>query len=1737
MRISASLALVAAGLLGHSTAQAVGYGSPNGSPSGNPSGANPNGAPGNAPGSVPGSAPGTVPGSVPGGIPNSSPGSVPGSIPGGAPGSAPVGNPNGVPVTVPGSNPGSFPSSVPGGAPGSIPSFLPGGFPGSVPSILPGGVPGSVPSIVPGGVPSSVPSSVPGNGNVPGGSPNGSPGSLPGGGVSGSPTCGLTRTSTVSVFVTVFPTVSQVSPDGSLPSGSSTGGFDPNGSSPGSSGPDGTNPNGSNPGSSGPDGTNPNGSNPGSSGPEGSSPDGSTPDGSSPGGSSPGGSSPYNTVAQAPNPTEPPTLTTSSVKGAIKPFTTLTIDIWGSGSDGSSDPSNGSGAGNDNGSGADGNSGAGDNSGPTNGSGTGNDSGPGSPDDGSNSGPGDNSGPGNSSPGNSGPGSNSGPGGNSGPGSNSGSGDNSGPGNSGPSNSGPGSNSGPDSGSGPENGSGSAPSAAVPAPQYTGSNDAPVGSPGDSPEISPGGFPGGLPGGPSASTQFPAPMPSQTVGSENPGNVPSGIPDQQASGSLPVTTQAGPQVPAGNFPGNGVSGSLSDPYVTVTGADGLPTVVNGGSGSLPYPHVTVTGADGLPTVVNGGSGSTSPNPYVTITGADGLPTVVNGGNGSPVNSNPYLTITGADGLPTVVNGGSGSLPYPYVTVTGTDGLPTVVNGGNGSPVNSNPFVTITGADGLPTVVSGGNNVPQGQGQPAPTSGSFPAGNGQGLPSDGSIPQAPSGPLPQGPAGGSGSFPQSGPQGGVTTCATFTVIGPNGLPTVADSTWVIPLSTPAGLDSAGRPGAGVIQGTLSPIPIDASGTFPTAGFPIPGSPLGGPGGSGVTTCTSYTVTGADGLPTVVHSTWVIPAATPTVGAPAGVPGPIVTQGSLPSAGPAGIPTGITVVTGAPGGAAAITTCTSYTVIGTDGLPTVVDSTWVIPAPDQTIAGIPGGPSSASVASDALPNGIPSGLITQVSPFPGSPTAGPGGPGGPGIPGDGGITTCTSYTVIGPDGLPTVVDSTWVVPEPSGPPTAPGSPSFVSNGLPSGLPSGIPGQITASPGSVPPGNAGGLGGVTTCATYTVIGPDGLPTVIDSTWVNPSPVGVQTALPGNPSFVSNHGLPSGIVTGVPGQITGAPGAQSPGGPPGAGGFTTCTTFTAIGADGHPTIVDATWVIPAGNGLPTATNLGLPSGLPQATVTGGPQPYPPANSDAGPITAVTTAVIIGPDGKPTPVVQTVVIGASSALAATAGAPQGTVAGIPAPPPSGPVVSTGGLSPFPSGYPSLGEYGPVNSVASGADAASNLGGLITSGTITGTRTSTITAIVDPASNTILPGGAGGPPPAYNDPWGNGAPGAGIGQNPSGNYGPVPTDATLWPASSAYGPVPSPASSTPCTTTTLQTSTWINVISEQTTSYTFAYPLTTLATVTVSPAKRFFRRQESSLEASSAWTNSSSVASQTLSESTSSVASLSSALSSTDSSSSVAISASTSAVDSTATSASASSTASVCPTGGRIGNTTLNFDADTPGPIFNPQEDIWFSQGFLVAPPSSQQFLPYVPSSGGQVVEFVPPTLSNTTTTGSGDVAQIGVGPNVAKPCFKFDFLGANLGCDAKGNEQWCEFEVSAYRYNETSASEGSIAWSETKRVPACPTFAQGGCALTPVEFDGYNNITSILITVRVGGELRVWWGDDFKVGWNDNTCAAATCRASVPAMRVKRKTVESALRRGVWTWTPSGLQRLDDELVWESMN
>ncbi|KND89099.1 hypothetical protein TOPH_06323 [Tolypocladium ophioglossoides CBS 100239] len=1129
---------------------------------------------------------------------------------------------------------------------------------------------------------------------------------------------------------------------------------------------------------------------------------------------------------------------------------------------------------------------------------------------------------------------------------------------------------------------------------------------------------------------------------------------------------------------------------------------DGGSGAAPYDHPG-TGPDGDTTATLGGFPGGSPNGPTCV--MQGITTVfvtvyptspVSSADGSfPGGSGPGQTVTNTQ-FPTRTIRVSPVDPAQATQSPFTTRTIDIWGDGPGSGGDSGTLATVSGSaspvtSGAPP--SDGSSVPGGYGEntgaswPNPTatdspgpdgtyggtavSAGYPFGAGPTAVPDGS-PYGQDNPAPAtansgvpGPDGGSpwytvvtdtnvewatgsaglsqvtilsehtitiGAAPTDAPSNGESvTCVTTT--GADGRQTVLE--W--PAGNPQ--DNGGQPitsGVGILTDNGSGAP-QAVTTLVNPPWPgVTGSNVDGatpPGGAGMsTTCTTFTVLGTDGIPTVVHSSWVVPQGVPVTGASGALP----TVFSAPAQ-PQNIPNG-----------AGITTCTSYTVIGPDGKPTVVESTLVLPGAANTQAGVPAN----------LPNGVP----IQVTSLPGSP--GPVESGGSGS--QGGVTTCTTYTVLGTDGRPTVVDTTYVVPGPAATP--------VGANIPGGVVAGAPSQVTLGPGSPQPGNVGGPGGITTCITYTAIGPDGKPTIVESTEVMPASNAVPTAGPVN------------FPTVVPGQQTDLPQGISVGNL-----ITTAVTVDILGPNGVATPVIETIVFtPAdaqGPALPTGTTLGYPSMAPQQQLTYLPQGIPPFTSSNNAITTCVTVQILGPNGIPTPVVQTIVLTPSATgISFPTASPIVNTAGLPAPA-SGPVVA--------SGVPSLDAYGAavpnVQTVVSPSlVSVDNL----PAGTVTGTSISTFTIVAGPNGIPVLSAATGLPLASYGSSDENGVPAPNGGQLPAGGYG-WPTNAGLYgPLSSLF--VPQAAGSV----TTLQTSTWTNVIPQQTTTYTINFPLTTLATVVAPAGKRASLAVDTRVEQLDGHPI-------------------------------------TFVPSSTPSAGNGGSSSAMCPAGGQIGNTTVNFDNVKPGPLFNPTGDMWFSEGFLVAPPSAQSSQSFVASSGGQLVEFVPPSLSSTPATqGSGDIAEIGVGPNSANPCFRFDFFGADLGCAAQGNEKWCEFEISAYTYNNGTSNEQSIAWSETKRVPACPNFPNGSCSLTPVEFAGYTNITSVLITLHVGLELRAWWGDGFKFGWTDNTCDAASCRARAVPHRVKRETVESALRRGVWHWTPAGLQRLDDEYIWESV-
>ncbi|KAG6033422.1 hypothetical protein E4U19_006553 [Claviceps sp. Clav32 group G5] len=578
-----------------------------------------------------------------------------------------------------------------------------------------------------------------------------------------------------------------------------------------------------------------------------------------------------------------------------------------------------------------------------------------------------------------------------------------------------------------------------------------------------------------------------------------------------------------------------------------------------------------------------------------------------------------------------------------------------------------------------------------------------------------------------------------TC--WTVTGSDGKETVVESTVVtnqdnsgIQSPTTVATVTSGSLGA---QGDSSNLPQQTPVTTITAGGSVPVYT-----GTGMTTATIITILGNDGVPTVVHSTWVLQTG-PITAAASGV-----------------LPAEPTISTQEAQGHD-VTSQTTYTVIGPDGRPTVVESILVIPV--------------SVVLATELPQNLPNGITVQATPSSAPETLVSG------LEVPGATVTCSSYTLLGSDGKLTVVETTYLVSGPTGT-------SGVS-GMSPGVVTGIPSQITAGPSQVVPAQVSPQA-LTTCITYTVIGTDGLSTVVESTIAMPSsnlvPTGSVFELPSAVSPTLTNALPQGT------QLN----------PQGGQTIVTCITVDIIGPNGIVTPVVETIVLTApasvqvSAALPAAT-IGLPSVVSQI-VSDLPQGVTPSSPAAIPMTTTLTIPVVGSDGvTSSSLVQTVVYnfpdpssgfhpftageapGAgspiSSSLQAYGSGVSPVLTALP-PPPS--VVLTAASGVLPAGtnvVPSV----PVLTVVTGLDGMTGL--------------SVVTAI---------------PATAYNNPANSGVNGLPASQ----------LSASLNPNNYAFSQQAAATAVLP------QTSTWVNVIPEPTTTRTLKFPLTTLTTVFV-PAK------------------------------------------------------------------------------------------------------------------------------------------------------------------------------------------------------------------------------------------------------------------------------------------------------------------------
>lgn len=422
-----------------------------------------------------------------------------------------------------------------------------------------------------------------------------------------------------------------------------------------------------------------------------------------------------------------------------------------------------------------------------------------------------------------------------------------------------------------------------------------------------------------------------------------------------------------------------------------------------------------------------------------------------------------------------------------------------------------------------------------------------------------------------------------------------------------------------------------------------------------------------------------------------------------------------------------------------------------------------------------------------------------------------------TQCQTCTILGPDGQPTVIETT-VVSKPS----AVQDSSVQGSGNPvSSTALGQPNEISQAP---PPAyGSQAATGVLVHTTYTVLGSDGLPTVVDTTWTIPLSTGTTSMIKDGAGATASSG---NVISGMPlpnsAMSTAIPNSglvQT------SGVLTTCTSFTVIGQDGLPTVSEATFIIPTGTQA-EATGVTVPSFV-----------VPPALTSlelthslitTGEAVSTITIDVIGADGVVSPIVQTIIP-----------ASEATVLGIP----TNPAMASSFNIPLPSAISPPGISGPITDISSHYGLPPAYGEVAaTSSLLSGVGPAPPVTNLPTSESTAAPGNE---PPAYAypsdfplPPSGTDGVSATIGTPPG--YMTYATDGD-WPSSILYGPLPTmvspiPPIESPCTTTSLETSTWTNIIAEQTTTYTMLFPLTTMVTVTLPPVQDFgkmlMRRQK-----------------------------------------------------------------------------------------------------------------------------------------------------------------------------------------------------------------------------------------------------------------------------------------------------------------
>ncbi|THX27639.1 hypothetical protein D6D12_05368 [Aureobasidium pullulans] len=177
--------------------------------------------------------------------------------------------------------------------------------------------------------------------------------------------------------------------------------------------------------------------------------------------------------------------------------------------------------------------------------------------------------------------------------------------------------------------------------------------------------------------------------------------------------------------------------------------------------------------------------------------------------------------------------------------------------------------------------------------------------------------------------------------------------------------------------------------------------------------------------------------------------------------------------------------------------------------------------------------------------------------------------------------------------------------------------------------------------------------------------------------------------------------------------------------------------------------------------------------------------------------------------------------------------------------------------------------------------------------------------------------------------------------------------------------------------------------------------------------------------------------------------------------------------------------------SDAP-PVFNPYHHMYFSDGFVYAPPPS---VPFVAVSSPRLVMFVAnETGDNDNHSEGGQLSgEIGAGTRRSSNAFWFNAHSAYLGCENHSAHQ-CVLKITGLVYQSETKSEVA-AFHQT--VKLLPCYLPDNCHLTQIDFsESMKGLSGLRIQASVNEEPVSWFMDNLALGWSNNTCAAGLLRA-----------------------------------------